>query len=535
MISLRGVSVWPGEREAPVLASVDLDVALGEWLLVAGRTGAGKSTLLRTLCGLTPHFTGGRIAGTITLNGREVVAARPRGLADVVGYVGQDPLQTFVADTVEDEIAWAMENLGVDPVTMRRRVEDTLELLGLVELRHRPLATLSGGQQQRVAIGAVLAAGPTVVLLDEPTSALDPGAADDVLAALRRLVDEVGTTVVMAEHRLERVLHAVDTIAILTRGEGIRSGPVHELVEFLTPGPPLVELARAVGWRPVPLAVRAARARAAELRIPADAVGPRRREPGGALARIERVALAYGTTVALRDVDLTVERGQVTVVMGRNGAGKSSLCRVLAGLTRPDAGSVDVDGVAVERARGPQRVALVAMVPQDHRVLLDGPTVERDLRAAEQRHGLARGAAEAILHELGSIDLLADPRDLSEGESLLAALAVVLCGSPQLLVFDEPTRGLDYDAKAGFARVLDTIVASQRGVVVVTHDVELAAVVADRVVVMAEGEVIDDGDPCDVLTRSAGFGPQISRVVAPARLLTVDELVSVACAAAPGV
>ena len=537
MISARSLTVWPGAAVTPVLNGVDLHVGAGEWLLVAGPTGSGKSTLLRTLCGLTPHFTGGRVEGTLEVDGSPVLSARPGSRAEVIGYVGQDPLASFVADTVEDEIAWTLENLRVDAVTMRRRVEDTLELLGLVELRHRTLGTLSGGQQQRVAIGAVLAAGPQVVLLDEPTSALDPAAADDVLAALRRLVDEVGTTVVMAEHRLERVLHAVDSLAILGSGGTLRSGPVDELVDQLDPGPPLVELARCFGWRPVPLSVRAARARANDLDLSSQAEGPPRREAGEVVASVRGVGLSYGSTVALRDVDLDIAAGQVTVVMGRNGAGKSSLCGVLAGLARPRVGSVSVAGLSLDRASRTERVGRVALVPQDNRVLLDGPTVGHDLRAAEGRHGLAAGAAGAMLDALGGrVDRAADPRDLSEGEALLVALAVVLCAAPRMVVLDEPTRGLDYKAKQAFAAVLESLATGRahghheggestgRAVVIVTHDVELAAVVADRVVLMAEGEVIDDGRPADVLTRSAGFGPQVARVVAPARLLTVDEL-----------
>ena len=198
----------------------------------------------------------------------------PRELADVVGVVGQNPAATFVTDTVEDELAYTMESLGVAPDVMRRRVEDTLDLLGLVELRARAVSTLSGGQAQRVAIGAVLTAHPRVLVLDEPTSALDPAAAEDVLAAVQRLVHDLGLTVLIAEHRLERVVQHADTVLWLP-GDGCAVRGAPRAIMARTPiTPPIVTLGRALGWSPLPLTVRDARVPARELR---DALPPHRR------------------------------------------------------------------------------------------------------------------------------------------------------------------------------------------------------------------------------------------------------------------
>ena len=196
-----------------MLAGVDLRLEEAELVLVAGRTGSGKSTLLRTVNGLVPHFSGGVLAGDVLVDGRSIRDRAPRELADLVGYVGQDPLCTFVTEAVEDELAYGMEQLGLPPQTMRRRVEETLDLLGIAELRGRALRTLSGGQQQRVAIGAVLTMHPRVLVLDEPTSALDPTAAEDVLGTLARLVEDLGLTVLVAEHRMERVVPFADRLA----------------------------------------------------------------------------------------------------------------------------------------------------------------------------------------------------------------------------------------------------------------------------------------------------------------------------------
>src|SRR5271154_1329962 len=204
MISFDQVSFTYTGAGRPTLHGVTLDIPEGELCVVVGETGTGKSTLLRAINGLVPHFSGGTLSGTVTVDGRTTRDNRPRDLADVVGFVGQNPLASFVTERVEDELAYTMENLGVPPEAMRRRVEDTLDLLGLQDLRDRPLRALSGGQQQRVAIGAVLTASPRVLVFDEPTSALDPAAAEEVLNALARLVHDLGLTVVIAEHRLER-------------------------------------------------------------------------------------------------------------------------------------------------------------------------------------------------------------------------------------------------------------------------------------------------------------------------------------------
>ncbi len=220
MIRFDDVTItYPGAH-APVLAHVDLAIPEGELVLVVGRTGSGKSTLLKAINGLVPHFTGGTLSGRVVVNGRDTREFPPRELADVVGVVPQDPMSGFVTDVVEDELAYGMECLGIPADVMRRRVEETLDLLGLADLRHRALASLSGGQRQRVAIGAVLTSHPRILVLDEPTSALDPGAAEEVLAALQRLVHDLGVTVVMAEHRLERVVQYADLVVIVP-GEGL--------------------------------------------------------------------------------------------------------------------------------------------------------------------------------------------------------------------------------------------------------------------------------------------------------------------------
>ncbi|MFE6227629.1 ABC transporter ATP-binding protein, partial [Streptomyces sp. NPDC057854] len=298
MIRFEHVSVTYEDAAGPALRDVDLTVPEGELVLVVGPSGTGKSTLLGAVSGLVPHFTGGTLGGRVTVDGRDTRVHPPRELADLVGTVGQDPLAHFVTDTVEDELAYGMESLGLAPAVMRRRVEETLDLLGLADLRDRPIATLSGGQQQRVAIGSVLTTHPKVLVLDEPTSALDPSAAEDVLAVLQRLVHDLGTTVLMAEHRLERVVQYADRVLLLP--DAVLGTPA-EIMAVSPVYPPVVGLGRVAGWDPLPLTVRDARRRAGGLKarladrpapVPVRApAAPARPEPAAAAAPPARTRL----------------------------------------------------------------------------------------------------------------------------------------------------------------------------------------------------------------------------------------------------
>ncbi|MFE6688269.1 ABC transporter ATP-binding protein [Streptomyces sp. NPDC057743] len=533
MIRFEQVSVTYGEAAEPAVQGVDLTVPEGELCLLVGPSGVGKSTLLNAVCGLVPHFTGGTLHGRVTVDGRDTRTHPPRELADVVGTVGQDPLAHFVTDTVEDELAYGMESLGLAPEVMRRRVEETLDLLGLAELRDRAIGTLSGGQMQRVAIGSVLTAHPKVLVLDEPTSALDPGAAEEVLAVLQRLVHDLGTTVLMAEHRLERVVQYADQV-ILLPGPGAAPvmGEPAGVLAASPVRPPVVELGRLAGWSPLPLSVRDARRKAAGLRerlsgatVPsAGAVG---RPAAGAepVAVVEGLGVRRGRVPVLEGVGLSVRPGETVALMGRNGAGKSTLLRTLVGMHEPASGSVRVGGCVPHRTRPRDLVRRVGLVPQEPRDLLSAETVAAECAAADRDAGAPEGrCARLVAHLLPGVRASAHPRDLSEGQRLALALAVVLAARPPLLLLDEPTRGLDYPAKARLVEVLRQLAAEGQACVLATHDVELAAELAHRVVILAEGEVVADGPTEEVVVSSPAFAPQVAKVLSPLPWLTVSQV-----------
>ncbi|MFD6425635.1 ABC transporter ATP-binding protein [Streptomyces sp. NPDC060198] len=547
MITFDQVTVAYDDAAQPALREVDLTVEEGELCLVVGHTGVGKSTLLGAVNGLVPHFTGGTLYGRVTVDGRDTATHPPRELADVVGVVGQDPLDGFVTDTVEEELAYAMEQLAIAPSVMRKRVEETLDLLGLADLRHRALYELSGGQQQRVAIGSVLTAHPRVLVLDEPTSALDPTAADEVLAAITRLVHDLGVTVLMAEHRLERVVQYADRVVHLPGDGHLVHGPPADILRTSTIAPPLVELARAARWNPLPLSVRDARRAAAPLRTRLTGVTPTPVRPAPSssnpvLLTARGVTVTYHGVPSVRGVDLDLRSGEITALMGRNGSGKSSLLWALQGSGPRRAGTVRVTAPGEDASGDPHTLPaadarrLVGLVPQTPADLLYLESVEQELDQADREStgGREVSGARAILDRLApGIDGATHPRDLSEGQKLALVLAIQLTAAPGVVLLDEPTRGLDYRAKAELTRIVAALAEEGRTVVISTHDVEFVARTADRVVVMAEGDVVADGPTSEVIVASPVFAPQTAKILAPLPFLTVDQVTAALAADAP--
>jgi energy-coupling factor transport system ATP-binding protein len=532
VIEFDHVTVTYADAPHPVLRDVCLRIDEGELALVVGRTGVGKSTLLGAVNGLVPHFTGGTLAGAVTVDGRGTRTHRPRDLADVVGVVGQDPLSGFVTDTVEEELAYCMEQLAVAPDVMRKRVEEILDVLGIAELRDRPLHQLSGGQQQRVAIGSVLTSHPRILVLDEPTSALDPQAAEEVLAAVTRLVHDLGVTVVLAEHRLERVVQYADRVIEVMADGMVTTGPPAVMLRSTQVAPPVIELGRLARWDPLPLSVRDARRLAGPLREKLGSGAPPSpsrsvpRHRGGTALRARNIVVRYGPTIAVRGVDLSLAQGEVTALMGRNGSGKSSLLWALQGSGPRQSGTVDVDGVDPKSLPAAKARGVVGLVPQTPADLLYLDTVADECAQADRESGdgVTVSAGELLEQLAPGLPRDMHPRDLSEGQRLSLVLAVQLSATPSVVLLDEPTRGLDYATKRAFGAIIDRLVAEGRSVVVSTHDVEFVAAVADRVVVMAAGDIVADGPAPEVMVASPSFAPQVAKIMAPLDYLTMDQV-----------
>ena len=530
MIVFSGVSLIYPSSTKTILEDLTFTVSEGELVLVMGSTGSGKSSLLRLVNGLVPHHTGGILAGDISVNGISTREVKPGGLAHLVGIVGQNPLNGFVTDIVEEELAFGMETLNLAPDVMRKRVEEVLDLLSLAHLRSRSIATLSGGEQQRVAIGSALVMHPKILVLDEPTSALDPIAAEEVLSIVHRLVHDLGLTVIISEHKLERVIQFADRI-IHIKGDGqTLIGTPQEVLKSSDIAPPIVELARALNLEDISLSVRDMRRMTEGVRKELNKIeippAPKARPVTTEVVAVDKVSLSYGAAPALRDISLAIGTGEIVAIMGRNGAGKSSLLRSIAGIRHVDRGGISVCGIDPVDLHGNERTKTIGFIPQEPSDLLYGQSVLAECRAADKDNRIADGETFALLEKLvPGISGGTHPRDLSEGQRLALALSVVLSAKPKVLILDEPTRGLDYAAKNSLIASLRAYASHGCTVLVATHDVELVAELATRTIFIADGDIVADGPTIDVLLSSPAFAPQVAKIMSPTPWLTVKDVV----------
>ncbi len=519
VLAARGFTYrYPGAATAAV-ADLTLDIEPGSFVVVAGDSGSGKSTLLRAACGLVPHFHGGDAAGELEVGGIDLRDAGPSELSSVCGAVFQDPESQVVMGGVRSELGLALEHRGESPGAVARGVEEVALALGIAGLLDRQVATLSGGELQRVAIDAALASRPALLVLDEPTSQLDPVAGDELVWLLRRLNEQWGTAVLIAEHRLERCLPAADRVVALHGGRMAFDGvPAEFLAWAIEERPvlatPLARLFSLAGVGPLPVSVRDARDRLRQAdMVPAErgegrsTVLPdvrhadaeqdgaarrrrwgRRRAQSAIELRNAWFEVPDGPAI-LRGIDLRLEPGERVALMGRNGAGKSTLLRLARGLIDPTRGRV-------ERARD---VALLMQNPGDY-LLHERADQEVAPDGLESASLVGRGDA--------------NPTDLSGGERQRLALEIVLAGAtPAVVCLDEPTRGMDRGWKDELVERLHRLAEAGAAVLVATHDTELAAELADRVILLGRGEVIGDGPARDVLAGGWYFTTDVARVL----------------------
>lgn len=519
------------EAEKAALNHINLEIREGEFILVAGGSGSGKSSLARALAGLIPDFYGGRVGGKVYFQGQDIRTMDRGKLAREVGMVFQDPEKQIVQTYVEAEIAFGLENLGLDNEEMQRRVAEVVCFMNLEQIRGAFTANLSGGQKQKLALASVLAMQPRVLILDEPTSQLDPVSAEDILNLVKRLNEEMGFTVIMIEQRLERCYHLADRILLMEKGRITCDGSAREVARktsredspFL---PPVARFFAGIESPSLPLTVKEGRKllrscvnieRALAARPAAGKVGG---SPADLAARDSAVCLKNlwftypGGQEVLKDVSLDVREGEFAAVLGENGAGKSTMLRQLTGLLRPDRGTVQVLGKDVGRNGLKEIRRHTAYLSQNPNDYLFQDTVEEELLFTLKNFGLKD---TSVVDEMLDRFRLAryrrtNPRDLSSGERQRVALASVLVMSPGLIILDEPTRGVDFRLKAELGRFLQQEAEKGRTVIVVTHDVEFAAEYAARIVMMSSGRVVSDGEKHEVLGKSVFYSPQLSKM-----------------------
>jgi energy-coupling factor transporter ATP-binding protein EcfA2 len=552
LIRIRGLTFYYTDAAEPALRDINLDIEGGEFILITGPSGGGKTSLCRCLNGLIPHFYGGKISGEVEVDEIKVLEHPTKEMATRVGMVFQDPENQLVAMDVEREIAFGLENLAFPRPIIAKRLEESLDTLGIAHLRRRQVHELSGGEKQKVAIASVLALHPDVLVLDEPTSELDPHSAEEVLSVVQRLNDELGLTVVLLEHRLDRVVHLIDRMIVMDQGRIVADGDPRRVLDdgavsaIGVGAPPIVRLVQSLKQKghslgAIPLTVKEGRSTlsAAFQQCRAEkynAKTPAKATAGTPIIKVENLWHAYpqGPT-SLRGVNLEIRKGEFVSIMGRNASGKTTLVKHLNGLLQPTKGKIAVGEVDTRKATVAQLARKVGMVfqnPNDH---IFADTVEDEIAFILKNLGFERGEiADRVDGMLEIFGLAAYrkmyPRLLSGGQRQRVALASVLVARPEVLILDEPTRGLEYRLKSELMGFIERYRDEGNTVILVTHDVETVAEYADRVVLLSEGRVVVDGNKHDVLSQALLFSPQINRLVqafarygVPGNILTVEE------------
>ncbi len=528
MIKVSDLSFGYDRNSEPNLLRVNLNIEPASFVLVCGPTGSGKSTLLKVLNGLAPHFTGGNVAGSIELAGNETLGKKPHELSHLVGFVNQQPEGAFVAESVIEELAYSMEQLGFDPAEMPSKIHQVARMLGIEPLLERDLHELSGGQQQRVAIASALAAGQKILLLDEPTSALDPDAAHETIAILKRLSSDFGITILLAEHRIERVLEVVDEVIVVHGDGSVTQGKAAEQFNDYRMVPPVVELSQIMGWSPAAITVADAKKRWSNLtRRPKIGLRVHTHDdlPTELALTVDSLAVSYGSQVALEPISFELRRSTVTALMGHNGSGKTSLLWAIQGSGNRSGGSAITPWGDAKSMDYEERLCAITMVPQRASDLLFLNTLASELEESDKFAQAKPGSTASIFEELaGRINPQIHPRDLSSGQQLALVLALQLVKGAGIILLDEPTRGLDYQAKRNFAEQLLTLRNQGKCLLIASHDVEFVALVADEILMLENAKLVDRGSPETLLGFDSNFATQIAQVTQSSGTLTVKQV-----------
>jgi energy-coupling factor transport system ATP-binding protein len=562
LIEVKDLKYTYPHSEKPVLMDISLTVQPGEFILLTGPSGCGKTTFCRCLNGLVPKFYSGVMEGTVKIAGLDTRENPIMKLAQHVGLIFQNPDNQIFALTVEKDIAFGLENLGVCKDKMYKEIEWAVETTGLQQLRQRATHELSGGQKQRLTIASVLAMRPEIIVMDEPTAFLDPVGAEHIFSVLDRLNKELGITIILIEHRMDLAAKYVDRMIVLSEGRVVNDGEpakvfADDQTRLLGVGIPRVfELARRLNSRGVnfnrlpvsaqqfydefknrlPNDIRRGAKRFDDL---SEFTGEYHHHPA---IEVKDICFTYpGGVEALNDVSLTIYHGDYVAIMGENGAGKTTLVKHFNGLLKPFSGEVVVDSVDVSTLSVAQLARNIGLVFQNPDDQLFEETVEKEISFALRNFGFDESVIEQrVTWALNLLDLTEyrhkSPFTLSGGERKRVALASVLAWDPDILVLDEPTIGQDYGQKERLRHFLTHLRSQGKTVVIVTHDVEFVAESQPRIVLMAGGRVVDDGSSKEIMTRPETLRscsvaqPEITRLFSmlsdhglPKDVLDVDE------------
>jgi energy-coupling factor transporter ATP-binding protein EcfA2 len=555
----------------PVLQNINLHIDDGEFVLIAGPSGNGKTTLIRVLNGLIPHFYGGNLSGSVSVLGKDVFTTPTRMLAKDVGIVFQNPENQLFMNNVENEIVFGMENLGFSRTQMKQKLEYFIDFFGFRGMNKRDVSSLSGGEKQKLAIASVLAMEPKILVLDEPTSELDPKTAEDIFNLLTKIREQFHLTIILIEHRLDRVLSYVQRVILLDKGKIIKDSTPEDVFlssfDINSVGitvPPYIDLIRKLysidSIKPTGVSTRIREImRQALLQnnvIPSDTISNLkisnlftilskflaslldeiRKDPGNKrfplsglkdtssltkklVVELKNVRFSYRTNVnILKNINLSIHAGEFIAIIGRNGSGKTTLLKHFIKLLQPNAGVVLLNGSEI-------RQKTIAEISKDVGFLFQNPSIQfyQDNLEEEIRFVLdnfnnkglePNTTIDDILNQFGLLKYKNTyARYLSIGEQQKAALATILSVKPKILVLDEPMHGMDAKQRSIFFQYLKNYQEKGNTIIMVSHDIETIARCVDRIVVLTNGEITDDGNVKDVLSKQSVFSTKIHNLI----------------------
>ncbi|MEY7999218.1 ABC transporter ATP-binding protein [Clostridium sp. Mt-5] len=499
---------YPMEKERS-LKNINLSLEKNDFLLIAGRSGSGKSTLARAIVGTVPNFYGGTIGGEIKIDGRSLKDMSHKERAQKITMVFQDPEKQLMMNKVHREIAFGLENIGVDERVIKRRVYEALQFSGILNLADRDITSLSGGEKQKVAVASALVYMPDCIILDEPTSQLDPSSAEEMLNITKKINEELGITIIVIEQRVNRWFDTVDSIATMDDGalelfEDKRDFYYNCNKRQFMFMPDYLKFFKNMNFKIMPSNFKDARVKIfnSSLTVKAEdeAAVARGQDDSREILSVKKLNCKYGSKQILKDINFTVEQGEFMAIMGANGAGKSTLLKTVLGLKEyegiiklygEDTAKMDIRHIA-------RHIGYVSQNPNDY---LSKDSVYEEVKFTMDNYEIYdEKIVENILKELEIYELKEkNPRDLSGGQRQRVAIASILVLQPDIILLDEPTRGLESGLKYKLGKLLQNLNEKGTSIILVTHDTDFASNFCKRYMVMFNGSIVADGGKKQVL------------------------------------
>ena len=516
IINIENVSFTYPDCKNKALKNINLKINEGEIVLIVGPSGCGKSTLIRLLNKLIPNYYGGTLEGMVYLKNRDIDFVHNSEIAQTVGMVYQHPEKQIVLQDVEREIAFGLENLNKNMNFMKRNVAEVISLLALNEIKGKQTTEISGGQKQRVAIASVVSMDPDIIVFDEPISQLDPISAEEVLNSIKKLNTDMGKTIILVEQRLDKCFHMADRIIFMENGCILGEGKPNNIPQYIDKKyhlPNISYIFRQAKMENIPVTVKEGRNIIKDCNF--GNKFKKNKFNSEVIMDVKKIQFEYEKgSKTLKDISFQLRKGRILGVMGENGAGKSTLFKIISGVINKYNGNIEVDGKNIKKIKMKDKIKKIGYLSQNPNDYFGRETVFDEVGYTLKNIGeYDDKKVYEILKKLNLIHLKdRNPRDLSGGEKQRTAIACTLITDPEILILDEPTRGMDSLAKESLGKIMKSLVSEGKTIVVITHDSDFLGDYADEVMLMFDGEIVASGEATEVLCDSLYYSPQISKV-----------------------